>query len=92
MKELVKKIWKWVLDQTDWDEKIEAEFKEVVDTYQDTKEKLEDLKEGFEERVDRIKEEVEDVVETAREVKKQIDDIKGAVKGDKRKGRPRKKK
>ena len=28
MKELLKKVWQWVLDQTDWDEKIEAEFKE----------------------------------------------------------------
>ena len=91
MKELLKKVWQWILDQTDWDEKIETEFKEVVDTYKDTKEKLEELKEGFEERVDRVKEEVSDVVETALEVKKQIDDVRGAIKGDKRKGRPRKK-
>jgi t-SNARE complex subunit (syntaxin) len=54
-------------------------------------EKIVELAEEVETRIDRVKEEVADVVQSAKEVGKQIDDVKGAVKGQKRKGRPKKK-
>ena len=54
-------------------------------------EKIVELAEEVETRIDRVKEEVGDIIQSAKEVGKQIDDVKGAVKGQKRKGRPKKK-
>ena len=87
LKKLLKKLWQWILDQTDIDEMIEAEVEEVKKEYKETKAKIKEVKEEVEHRVERVKEEVKDVVETAQKVKSQIDDIKGAVKGEKRRGR-----
>jgi predicted nucleic acid-binding Zn-ribbon protein len=87
MKDFLKKLWQWLLDQTDIDEMIEAEVEEVKKEYKETKAKIKEVKDEVEHRVERVKEEVKDVVETAQKVKSQIDDIKGAVKGEVRKGR-----
>jgi t-SNARE complex subunit (syntaxin) len=73
MKNKLKKLWDWLLNQTTLDEKISEIVEEVG------------------ERIDRVKEEVGDIIQSAKEVGKQIDDVKGAVKGQKRKGRPKKK-
>lgn len=73
MKELLKKVWNWVLNQITLDEKISEIIKEV------------------EERINKVKEEVGDVIQSAKEVGKQIDDVAGAIKGKKRRGRPKKK-
>lgn len=53
-------------------------------------EKIVELAEEVETRIDRVKEEVADVVQSAKEVKNQIADVKDAVKGKKRRGRPKK--
>jgi uncharacterized protein YoxC len=76
IKELLKKLWQWILDQTTLDEK----FQEVVD---DVEEATAEVKH----RVKRVKEEVADVVEVAQSVKKQIKDVSTAVTGSERKGR-----
>jgi uncharacterized protein (UPF0335 family) len=72
MKNKLKKLWDWLLNQTTLDEKI-SEIVEEVET-----------------RIDRVKEEVADVVQSAKEVGNQISDVKDAVKGKKRRGRPKK--
>ena len=72
MKNKLKKLWDWLLNQTTLDEKI-SEIVEEVET-----------------RIDRVKEEVADVVKSAKEVGNQISDVKDAVKGKKRRGRPKK--
>ncbi len=53
-------------------------------------EKVVELAEEVEARIDRVKEEVDDVVRSAKKVKNQIADVKDAVKGKKRRGRPKK--
>lgn len=53
-------------------------------------EKVIELAEEVEARIDRVKEEVDDVVQSAKEVKNQIADVKDAAKGKKRRGRPKK--
>jgi t-SNARE complex subunit (syntaxin) len=72
MKNKLKKLWDWLLNQTTLDEKISEIVEEVG------------------ERIDRVKEEVADVVQSAKEVGNQISDVKDAVKGKKRRGRPKK--
>jgi t-SNARE complex subunit (syntaxin) len=72
MKNKLKKLWDWLLNQTTLDEKISEIVEEVG------------------ERIDRVKEEVNDVVQSAKEVGNQISDVKDAVKGKKRRGRPKK--
>ena len=72
MKNKLKKLWDWILNQTTLDEKISEIVEEVG------------------ERIDRVKEEVADVVQSAKEVGNQISDVKDAVKGKKRRGRPKK--
>ena len=72
MKNKLKKLWDWLLNQTTLNEKI-SEIVEEVET-----------------RIDRVKEEVADVVQSAKEVGNQISDVKDAVKGKKRRGRPKK--
>lgn len=84
IKELLLKLWQWIKDQTELDEKIEEEVNEIVDQ---SKERFDKLKDDFEERVDRVKEEVDDVVGAIKEVKNQVDDVTKAVGGSKRKGR-----
>ena len=76
IKELLKKLWQWVLDQTTLDEK----FQEVVDD-------VEDVTTQAKAYTTRVKEEVADVVEVAQSVKKQIKDIGSSVAGSERKGR-----
>lgn len=87
IKELLLKLWQWLKDQTELDEKIEEEVNEIVDQYNESKERFDKLKDDFEERVDRVKEEVVDVVGAIKEVKNQVDDVTKAVGGSKRKGR-----
>lgn len=73
----LRRFWNWLLGKTTIDEKIEAKVDEVV--------------EEVKERVDRIKEEVADVKAAAKEVASQAGDVIDAVKGKKRRGRPKKK-
>ena len=67
-------------DQTEIDEKIE----EKVD---DIKEDFDDVVEEVKRRYTRVKEEIDDVKESTSEVIKQVDDVAKAVGGSKRKGR-----
>ena len=53
-------------------------------------EKIVELAEEVETRINRVREEVDDVVQSAKEVGNQISDVKDAVKGKKRRGRPKK--
>jgi hypothetical protein len=87
MKELLKKLWQWVLDQTDIDEQIENEVKKVAKEYKETKSKINEVTGEVIRRYDRIKEEVDDVKKSASEFKKQISHIKEAAAGSNRKGR-----
>ena len=80
IKELLLKLWQWLKDQTELDEKIE----EKVD---DIKEDFDDVVEEVQRRYNRVKEEIDDVKESASEVIKQVDDVAKAVGGSKRKGR-----
>ena len=80
IKELLLKLWQWLKDQTELDEKIE----EKVD---DIKEDFDDVVEEVKRRYNRVKEEIDDVKESASEVIKQGDDVAKAVSGSKRKGR-----
>lgn len=80
IKELLLKLWQWLKDQTELDEKIE-------ETIEDVKEEIDDVVEEVERRYNRVKEEIEDVKESASEVVKQVDDVAKAVGGSKRKGR-----
>ena len=88
IKELIKKIWQWILDQTDIDEKIESELKHVVKEYKETKQQIKEVKDEVQERVSRVREEVADVTKSFKEVANQVGDIKSAVVGKKRSGRP----
>ena len=80
LKKLILKLWNWLKDQTEIDEKIE----EKVD---DIKEDFDDVVEEVKRRYNRVKEEIDDVKESASEVIKQADDVSKAVGGSKRKGR-----
>jgi gas vesicle protein len=53
---------------------------------------VEDAVEEVKERVDRVKEEITDVKEAVKEVANQAGDVVEAAKGNKRRGRPKKKK
>ena len=80
IKELLLKLWNWLKGQTKLDEKIE----EKVD---DIKEDFDNVVEEVKRRYNRVKEEIDDVKESASEVIKQVDDVAKAVGGSKRKGR-----
>ena len=80
IKELLLKLWNWLKGQTKIDEKIE----EKVD---DIKEDFDNVVEEVKRRYNRVKEEIDDVKESASEVIKQVDDVAKAVGGSKRKGR-----
>ena len=80
LKKLILKLWNWLKDQTEIDEKIE----EKVD---DIKEDFDDVVEEVKRRYNRVKEEIDDVKESTSEVIKQVDDVAKAVGGSKRKGR-----
>ena len=80
IKELLLKLWNWLKGQTEIDEKIE----EKVD---DIKEDFDDVVEEVKRRYNRVKEEIDDVKESTSEVIKQVDDVAKAVGGSKRKGR-----
>ena len=80
IKDFLKQIWQWLKDQTEIDEKIE----EKVD---DIKEDFDDFVEEVKRRYNRVKEEIDDVKESTSEVIKQVDDVAKAVGGSKRKGR-----
>ena len=84
LKKLILKLWNWLKNQTEIDEKIE----EKVD---DIKEDFDDVVDEVKRRYNRVKEEIEDVKESASEVIKQVDDVAKAVGGSKRKGRKPKK-
>ena len=84
LKKLILKLWNWLKNQTEIDEKIE----EKVD---DIKEDFDDVVEEVKRRYNRVKEEIDDVKESASEVIKQVDDVAKAVGGSKRKGRKPKK-
>ena len=85
--DLLKKAWRWILNQTNLDETIQPGANELVKEYKETKAKLNEVKEEVKHRTKRVKEEVKDVINAAYKVKSQIDDIKAADKGQKRKGR-----
>ena len=80
IKKLILKLWNWLKGQTEIDEKIE----EKVD---DIKEDFDDVVEEVKRRYNRVKEEIDDVKESTSEVIKQVDDVAKAVGGSKRKGR-----
>ena len=80
IKELLLKLWNWLKGQTEIDEKIE----EKVD---DIKEDFDDVVEEVKRRYNRVKEEIDDVKESTSEVIKQVDDVAKAVGGSKRKGK-----
>jgi len=80
IKELLLKLWNWLKGQTEIDEKIE----EKVD---DIKEDFDNVVEEVKRRYNRVKEEIDDVKESASEVIKQVDDVAKAASGSKRKGR-----
>ena len=80
IKDFLKQIWQWLKDQTEIDEKIE----EKVD---DIKEDFDDVVEQVKRRYNKVKEEIDDVKESTSEVIKQVDDVAKAVGGSKRKGR-----
>jgi uncharacterized membrane-anchored protein YhcB (DUF1043 family) len=80
IKELLLKLWNWLKGQTKLDEKIE----EKVD---DIKEDFDNVVEEVKRRYNRVKEEIDDVKESASEVIKQVDDVAKAAAGSKRKGR-----
>lgn len=80
LKKLILKLWNWLKDQTEIDEKIE----EKVD---DIKEDFDDVVEEVKRRYNRVKEEIDDVKESTSEVIKQVDDVAKAVGGSKRKGK-----
>ena len=80
IKELLLKLWNWLKGQTKLDEKIE----EKVD---DIKEDFDNVVEEVKRRYNRVKEEIDDVKESASEVIKQVDDVAKALGGSKRKGR-----
>ena len=80
LKKLILKLWNWLKDQTEIDEKIE----EKVD---DIKEDFDDVVEEVKRRYTRVKEEIDDVKESTSEVIKQVDDVAKAVGGSKRKGK-----
>jgi uncharacterized membrane-anchored protein YhcB (DUF1043 family) len=80
IKDFLLKLWNWLKGQTEIDEKIE----EKVD---DIKEDFDDVVEEVKRRYNRVKEEIDDVKESTSEVIKQVDDVAKAVGGSKRKGR-----
>ena len=80
IKKLLLKLWQWLKDQTELDEKIE-------ETIENVKEDINDVVDEVERRYNRVKEEIEDVKESASKVVKQVDDVAKAVGGSKRKGR-----
>ena len=80
IKDFLKQIWQWLKNQTEIDEKIE----EKVD---DIKEDFDDVVEEVKRRYNRVKEEIDDVKESTSEVIKQVDDVAKAVGGSKRKGK-----
>ena len=80
IKDFLKQIWQWLKNQTEIDEKIE----EKVDYI---KEDFDDVVEEVKRRYNRVKEEIDDVKESTSEVIKQVDDVAKAVGGSKRNGR-----
>ena len=80
LKKLILKLWNWLKDQTEIDEKIEEKVDDIKDDFDDVIEEVE-------RRYNRVKEEIDDVKESASEVIKQVDDVAKAVGGSKRKGR-----
>ena len=84
LKKLLLKLWNWLKDQTEIDEKIEEKVDDIKDDFDDV---VEEVKR----RYNRVKEEIDDVKESTSEVIKQVDDVAKAVGGSKRKGRKPKK-
>ena len=80
LKKLILKLWNWLKNQTEIDEKIE----EKVD---DIKEDFDDVVEEVKRRYNRVKEEINDVKKSTSEVINQIDDVAKAAGGSKRKGK-----
>jgi len=80
IKKLLLKLWQWLKDQTEIDEKIEEKVDDIKDDFDDVRKEVK-------RRYNRVKEEIEDVKESASEVIKQVDDVAKAVGGSKRKGR-----
>ena len=80
LKKLILKLWNWLKDQTEIDEKIEEKVDDIKDDFDDVIEEVE-------RRYNRVKEEFNDVKESATNVIKQVDDVAKAVGGSKRKGK-----
>ena len=72
----LKRFWSWLLGKTTIDEQI-------VDAYEDAKDKAEDIADKVEERVKAIQEELKDVKEAMGKVVDQVEDVVEAAKGKK---------
>ena len=70
----IKKGWNWLLGQTTIDEK-------VVDTYNQTKDRVEDVIEDVKDRVEDVKEEIAEAKEAISEAVEQAKDVVEAAKG-----------
>jgi len=79
----IKEYWNLMLGKTTIDE-------QVVEKYNEFKDKVEEFREEVQERVKNVKEEIQDVKDSFEETHKQAKDVVTAVKGKKRRGRPKK--
>ena len=83
LKRMFKKYWNLMLNQTTIDE-------QVVDKYNEVKDKVKDVIEEVQDRVKAVKEEIQDVKAAVKEVVEQAEDVVEAATAKKqRRGRPK---